>query len=210
MKKFYFSLLLILTSFMVQAQEPVIISTLTNFLWVNFQNPIEVEGINNYKEFSLITDNGTIIKTNNGNWLAIPNKIGQVKIGVIAKEGNKMILLKEISLKVKAFPMATSSLSSHYGGDLPKGILSSEMRLSADVLNFDIDIHFDVISYHLILIQNGKVITDQAVTRKILSCALIPELKNLNSGDLILINNIMAKDKSDIVQKTNDLTFIIK
>lgn len=203
-------LFLILGPIFSNAQEICIENKVTNFSWIGFNNLIEINDQDDCSKLILKTNNGTVTRSNNCTFYFNPSKVGIAKLTVYRTSGNDTIKIGDKILKAKYFPIATSTIGGKSNGTILKKLLLAQNRIDVDVLNFDIDLHYDVISFEILIIKGDKVPFKKEFKGGEFDENLKAEFNNLNKGDALLFFNIKAKDKLNQIQKATNIYFTIE
>ncbi len=208
MKAGFFSLFLLFTTVVVAAQNAdsllkqngiSVNAVKMNVLYVGVDNPIEIYAAGrNADELLVDLEGGSLLKTSAGHYNAKVNEVGPCTLVVSQSVAGVKVVLGKYTFKAKRLPDPQATL----GGMLRGGKATTEKILSMKsvvpmLLLFDFDTEFQVKSFTLSLISNGKI-TSAETKGSVFSKEMKELINGAKTGDLVMVQDIMVEwpDKS--------------
>ncbi len=171
--------------------------TKMNVMYMGIPNPIKVSvpGVAS-ENLEVTVTNGRIEKSGE-DYLAYPTKLDALGkstlISVSAKINGQSRPMGSMPFRVKEVPPPLATIAGINGGNLKKEELLAEDGIFADLKDFDFDLKFKVTQFDVTLSGAGGYVK----TYKSLSNKFTTEQKDqfgkLGQGNIIFIDNIMAK-----------------
>ncbi|MFH2143731.1 MAG: GldM family protein [Bacteroidota bacterium] len=216
MKKFLAVVLCFVLFISLSAQEEsskyysVVALPKMNVVYVGLENPVEimVAGIS-YDKITVSIVGGTVSPTGPYKFKITPNSSSKsVTLNVIADINGKKVSAGTHEFRVKHVPDPIATVGDYKGGSISKDLLLSQTGVSVILENFDFDINFKVVSFSVATNISGY--TQESTSN---SNIFTPDQKkifnNLNSGDKVYVENILAKGPDGTIRPMASIIFKI-
>ena len=179
-------------------------------LYFGFDNPVSIiVEKTQAKNIILTADNARITKVADFKYRIIPTKLGKIQILIKGIAGKDTVMVAKYEFKVKyLYPIIALRTPSKLisGGRIVKDSLLKATCILWYFDNMCIDGAIDILSYRIIVMRGNNVIYTRAMSNNVFSNddEVMNTLRNLQSGDVILFNQIkfsFYQDKDDYSNK---------
>lgn len=187
-------------------------ATMMNMLYAGYQNPISVSvpGVP-INKVNLSMTNGTLTKKGNGEYVAVPSKVGEdVTFTVTAENEGRQQEMGKFSFHVRKLPDPTGYIqytdtkgntSRFKGGRISKQALVSAGGIGAAIDDGLLDIAFRVTGFTTMFVDNMGNVVPEASTSAQFTQSQLGKIRSLNRGKLFNISNIQVVGP-DGIQRT--------
>ena len=166
---------------------------LTNFIYIGFNNPLNIKQSNPNDSLSVTTSSGMLRKIDKERYEIRTNEIGKVFISVFKVNKNKKELIITKEFRVKRLPDPVPSIGSiHTCGKMKKNHLIAIGRIRAYTMNIDIDIRFTLNSFTMTSISKKGEIKESKASSDRFTNEQINQIKSLDAGDKIYFEDIIV------------------
>ena len=170
-----------------------------NVLYVGVDNPIEIYAAGrNADELLVDLEGGSLLKTSAGHYNAKVNAVGPCTLVVSQSVAGVKMVLGKYTFKAKRLPDPQATLGGMLrGGKAPPEKILSMTCVVPMLLLFDFDADFQVKSFTLSIISDGKV-TSAETKGSVFSKEMKELINSAKTGDLVVVQDIMVEwpDKS--------------
>lgn len=176
-------------------------ATMMNMLYAGYQNPISVSvpGVP-VNKINLSMTNGSLTKKKDGDYIAVPSKIGQdVVFTVTAENEGRQQEMGKFSFHVRKLPDPTGYIqytdangntTRFKGGRISKQAIMSAGGIGAAIDDGLLDIAFKVVGFQILFVDNmGNVVPDASNSSQFTPSQL-GKIRSLNRGKLFNISSI--------------------
>ena len=188
MKKILFITFLIFNIGFSFGQVMSVSSIRENNIYMGIDNAITIV-IENMKctDFSVYTNNGEILKMDNNDcsYIIRPARLGRADIHAIKTNGKDTIKIGTCEFRVKNLPKPCTRIAGKKGGIISKNELSVQSFIKAELENFDINIHYKILNYSVLIIRDKKTVFFQDVTGNKIPDDIKIEFSKLQKDDRV-------------------------
>lgn len=178
-------------------------------MYMGIDNPIQIQA----SEIALNSieteiDFGEVIPFGGKYYLRFPSE-GLARLKVFSRNQDGRYLVVQKTYKVVKLPNPVVAMDGKAGGAISKKILQVQDKLSTNSSLIDVEGVYNILSFDIIRVhRRGK----EAVTNRgeEFSYEARKLLKNTNSGDLIVIDNIKIKATDGTLKDVNPVVFSVK
>jgi gliding motility-associated protein GldM len=175
-----------------------------NVLYVGVPNPIEVSAPGIPKDKIKVSITGGSISGSNGNYSAIVNSPGTVKINVSAEVSpGKTQTLSASEFRVKRIPDPKAKFAGKSGGTLNAAVVRDQDYISVALENFDFDAKFSLQRYNVIVAKPRADAITAVGNGSTLSASVKAALASVTPGSTVIFTDIIAVGP-DGVQRSLD------
>ena len=184
------------------------------YLLLNLDNPIEI--INQNIPCSNIivhTNNGSVKKSNNDRcyYILKPSNSGKLTLSVYKKIKTDSLLITKKEFRVKPLFKATAHIAVWgYKGDISKEHLINLREIKAPVINHDIDIRNEVVSFTFLAFRGKDLLFFQDYTTGKFNDDIKSKFNQLKRCDRIMFTNIVTKSIYNHQETINSIEYYIK
>ncbi|RLD63319.1 MAG: hypothetical protein DRJ01_04060 [Bacteroidetes bacterium] len=189
----------------------VISPTKMNVFYYKIDNPVDISvpGVAPDK-IRPIPTNATIKRDRRGGYIVRPTKTsGTVKIRVTADVDGERQSMGYKEFRVRKIPKPVAKVAGKSGGTIRKNLLLRVPGVSAELEDFVFDLQFNIRSFTLTTTDAGYIKTERQKGSKF-SSKQKRLIRNLKSGQILMIEDIKAVGPDGRVNKLQDLAFKIK
>jgi hypothetical protein len=186
-------------------------ATKMNVLYIGVDNLISVSGPGLNKEnISITTRYGTTRPNTAGGYIVNVSVPGTTSVAVSEKDGDKTTFLDSMQFRVKRIPDPVISV----GGIKAEGQLTHEeiMNISevyANLVDFDFDCKYEVVSFTLSVEQNGKPLDFSGIGGK-LSDVMKSTLFFQPPGAQLFFHEVTVKGPDGVLRKVPGVMITVK
>jgi gliding motility-associated protein GldM len=186
--------------------------TKMNVFYAGIENPvsISVPGIPSNKIRPKIK-NGRLVQRGSG-YVVYPDKPGRkTVITVLAElEGGTEITIGSMDFRVKSVPDPVATVAGKNEGIISKNLLLAEQGVFAEIPDFDFEMNFKVSSFDVVFTtRDGFTVEKRSPNNRFTEEQLVL-MKNLNSGNRLIIENIVAKGDDGSTRNLSAISFKIR
>lgn len=209
MKSNYLSLLLVLLSLCVSAQEKgkdaVVALPNVNVLYYGIPNPVQiaVPGVTSEKVTTTVI-NGSINKTSDG-WEIKPSSVSGTVILSVFVDNQKV---SEKIFRVKPVPAPFAVLAGKENGVMSKDGIINAGKIETVIKDFLWDVRFEIVSYTFLYTENGND-KEIAATGNNLTDEMKSVIANLQPGKNLVFKDIKAIDPAREIHNISPLVLSI-
>jgi hypothetical protein len=186
-----------------------------NILYVGVENPVSVAvaGID-AKLVSIKAIGATIRKVDDIHYMISPTgKSREILLMVYAVNGVDTTDYGSFRYRVKYVPQPTlivAGVASNAENkvSIPFPILQSQPKITCSVMNFLFDISYNIESFTLSYVDDGKIVKETIAGNQIPQ-SILTNLSQLNKPVDITLTDIKVKDSAGVVQMVTDIIITI-
>lgn len=182
-----------------------------NVLYIGLDNPatISAPGIDADKVSVTITG-GSVVHTHGTHYVVRVSSGTEATITIGYKNGTTLTPLSNYKFRVKRVPDPYAYVNTVKGfGQMTKAELQNIHGVFAKMENFDFDLKFEVVSFDLTTLADGKYVTKKAngpgVTQEMTTI-----LNNAKPGDRLFFENVTVKGPDGTLRKVPGTTIVVK
>ena len=187
-----------------QVAEPAatISPTKMNVLYQGVKNPISVSvpGIPSDK-LEVSFNNGRIAKVTENQWEIEPRDLdplgNKTMVTVSANIEGKVQKMGEMPFRVKRIPDPIATVDNMTGGTINRERLRIQRLVSAQLVDFDFDMAFDVTGFDLTVATSGGMTQTLQSNNMYFTAEMQQMLNTLSAGGKLTIENIKARKRDD-------------
>ena len=206
--------ILLLLNIHAAAQKIAITNTKMNIVYIGFNNPIYVAIANCPAEAIIVKVSQGTIAGENGKYIWRPTTpSNEAFINVFIKKDNTEKLISTITYRVKTIPNPTTrgsnwqsqqSCATYNPSARPNGLV-------AVLDNFPYDIQFDIISFKVTIIRNGKIFFEGTNQGGRFQGSVARAIDMAQTGDEVHFSAVKCQYfEEKITRRINNLMLIIK
>ncbi|MFN8287611.1 MAG: GldM family protein [Chitinophagales bacterium] len=170
-----------------------------NVLYMGVDNPVEVYAAGRSADDLLLDlEGGSLQKTTTGHYTARVNAVGNCTLVVSQNVAGTKLVLGKYTFKAKRLPDPQATLGGMLrGGKAPVEKILSMKSVVPMLLLFEFDAEFQVKSFSVSLISNGKI-SSAGTKGSVFSKEMKELIGSAKTGDMLLVQDIMVEwpDKS--------------
>jgi len=195
-------------------------ATMMNMLYAGYQNPISVSvpGVP-VNKINLTMTNGTLTKKGDGNYIAVPSKVGEdVTFTVTALNEGRQQEMGKFSFHVRKLPDPTGYLqytdakgntTRFKGGRITKQAILGAGGIGAAIDDGLLDIAFKVLGFEILFIDNMGNVVPETSNSAAFSANQIAKIRSLSRGKLFNISRIRVVGPDGIERTLNSPVEVI-
>ena len=176
-------------------------ATMMNMLYAGYQNPVSVSvpGVP-INKVNLSMSNGSLTKKGNGEYIAVPSKVGEdVTFTVTAENEGRQQEMGKFSFHVRKLPDPTGYIqytdakgntTRFKGGRISKQAIMSAGGIGAAIDDGLLDIAFRVVGFQTMFVDNMGNVVPEASNSASFTPSQISKIRSLNRGKLFNISSI--------------------
>ena len=193
--------------YFVAAPSVTVSPTNLQLFYIGIPNPISVSVPGASLKDITVTVSGagaTLDKVSDGQYTVTPKKQGErVKVHVRAKIAGKEMDMGVAEFRTKNIPAPEALVGKQKDGRIEKGALKGIGGIRIDKGGFDFPVQYKVASYNILLLQNGEVVKEAAITGGKFTPDIMSAIDKLRRGAKVLIDNIRAVGPTGTVTTAN-------
>ncbi|WP_276135090.1 GldM family protein [Polluticoccus soli] len=216
MKAYILTTLLSLSTILATAQVVAIQNDRNNTLMLCLDNPltIAVSGMSP-DSISVSTDNGTIEKDKYnegpGHYTYHAKKVGKAMVYVKKRTGKgRETIIDSVLFRVKSLPISPATVGGSKNGTIAQGMLMTQRSVIVWVDCCDIEAMLTVTGFTISISRKGKEIFRRNMQGPLFDDVMVDFFHTLMNGDLVRIENVMAKDCNDELRPAKPAELTIK
>jgi hypothetical protein len=193
MKKEVLSLLILLLSLSVYAQEFGVSPLKMNIMYMGVENPLRIVVENHSCDSIIISSNVKLQKIRPCNYIAIPGNISVANFNLAVIKNNDNIRIGRSQFRVHKTPDPVVSVGGRKDGTIPKGFLLSQPGLKA-VLEYDFifDAEYKIKSYTVVIEREDEKVFSKDFEGNRFPAELKAQFSNAYPGDTLRFENVVA------------------
>jgi len=176
-------------------------ASLMNMLYAGYKNPISVSvpGVP-INKVNLSMTNGTLTKNGNGEYVAVPSKVGEdVTFTVTAENEGRQQEMGKFTFHVRKLPDPTGYIqytdakgntTRFKGGRISKQAIMSAGGIGAAIDDGILDINFKVLGFQTYFVDNMGNVVPEASNSASFTPSQLAKIRSLNRGKLFNISSI--------------------
>lgn len=176
-------------------------ATMMNMLYAGYQNPISVSvpGVP-INKVNLSMSNGSLTKKGNGDYVAVPSKVGEdVTFTVTAENEGRQQEMGKFTFHVRKLPDPTGYIqytdskgntTRFKGGRISKQAIMSAGGIGAAIDDGILDISFKVLGFQTYFVDNMGNVVPEASNGASFTPSQVAKIRSLNRGKLFNISSI--------------------
>ncbi len=200
------------SSYIVAEPSVVVSPTKMNVFYMGVDNPVSISASGFPKDkvrASIANGNGTLIKQNNGGYIARPKSIGKLaKVKVEAFSDGKWQHLHTVDFRVKPIPDPVAKVAGQTGGKIKKNLLRAQGGVDAVLDNFDFDLKFQIKSFNVSTVVKGYTV-DKYSKSSFFTADQKALFKGLQRNQKVYIEDIKAVGPDGITRHLPTIVFKI-
>lgn len=185
----------------VVAPSATVSATMMNMLYAGYKNPISVSvpGVP-INKVNLSMTNGSLTKSGNGEYVAVPSKVGEdVTFTVTAENEGRQQEMGKFTFHVRKLPDPTgyiqytdskNNTTRFKGGRISKQAIMSAGGIGAAIDDGILDISFKVLGFQTYFVDNMGNVVPEASTSANFTPSQLAKIRSLNRGKLFNISSI--------------------
>lgn len=193
--------------YFVAAPSVTVSPTNLQLFYIGIPNPISVSVPGASLKDITVTVSGagaTLDKVSDGQFTVTPKKQGErVKVHVKAKIAGKEMDMGVAEFRTKNIPAPEALIGKQKDGRIEKSVLKGIGGIRIDKGGFDFPVQYKVASYNILLLQNGEVVKEAAITGGKFTPDIMSAIDKLRRGAKVLINDIRAVGPTGTVTTAN-------
>ncbi|MED9962932.1 MAG: gliding motility protein GldM, partial [Bacteroidales bacterium] len=193
--------------YFVAAPSATVSPTNLQLFYIGIPNPISVSVPGASLKDITVTVSGagaTLDKVSDGQYTVTPKKQGErVKVHVRAKIAGKEMDMGVAEFRTKNIPAPEALVGNQKDGRIEKSVLKGIGGIIIDKGGFDFPVKYKVASYNILLLQNGDVVKEAAITGDKFTPDILSGIDKLRRGAKVLIDNIRAVGPTGTVTTAN-------
>lgn len=203
-----FGLLIVINSY---SQKFSVAADKMNVMYIGTTNPLTIAVENTpCNSLEVTIDNGTIEKTGDCEYTAIPKNPGEAIVKVFKITGRAKISIGESKFRAKWTPDPVAMFDGRHKGFLSKSILCEQQVLVALYPNYDYDPGFEIVHCTITITRNGRVIYSKDFISARFDDELKKELCSLEGGEAVTVDNIHVKGREGSDRELESINIIVK
>lgn len=185
----------------VVAPSATVSATMMNMLYAGYKNPISVSvpGVP-INKVNLSMSNGSLTKNGNGEYIAVPSKVGEdVTFTVTAENEGRQQEMGKFTFHVRKLPDPTgyiqytdskNNTTRFKGGRISKQAIMSAGGIGAAIDDGILDISFKVLGFQTYFVDNMGNVVPEASNSANFTPSQLAKIRSLNRGKLFNISSI--------------------
>jgi hypothetical protein len=188
-----------------KGKDVVIGATNMNILYRGVTNPVEiaVSGSPSDKVTATVSD-GTIMKTDKS-WLVTPGSQDELTITVLVSGK----IVSDRKFRIKNIPQPVAQFAGKSEGSISKETAMNTLQVTADLISFDWDMSFRVVSFRFVYHKAGYV-NELASTSDKITDQMRNVIKDFTSGDKFGFEDIRAVGPDGKIKMMNSISLAIE
>lgn len=200
-------LLSLLLPFYLFGQHVVLANDAVNVFYEFIDNPVSV-AVENYKDVTVETDNGSIIKSSPGKYIIQNAKPGTATITLKRKTGNQLIEVGKKKFRVKALPVPIARVAGKTGGKINMNLLKVQMGM---VAYFDCGegMKFKITRFNITIARNKTIVLNHSNMGNTFDDVIKSAFQKLTAGDIVLFDDIYCIGLNNQERRLESIEFTI-
>jgi len=186
----------------------IAISVNQNILYFGIENTIKIfTKKQTCDDLEIIFNTDTIVSETPCYFRIIPKKIGRCEVKILDKKANSII--GETQFYAKPLPSPQLTIDGKTKGTIPLKEMKIQMGVGAEIIGLDIQNHFLVKSFSIMIIRNDQVVANLHNSGNMFSEEVKQAIFNVEAGDRVLFsdNSIVKQNQ---IEKISPTEYIIE
>ena len=201
--------------YQVAPKVAVVSPKMMNVMYIGLDNSLDVSvpGVAASDVSAEFDGQGKLVKSADGNYIALPSKPGHVKIIVKAKVNGRDMVMGTQEFRAKMVPDPISTVDGAYdGGKISIAKMKASRAIIPKVVNFDFLVHFTVESYKMSFRSHKDNNISLPIT--VIGPVYDSQVKDiiehrLQAGDDVFFDDIIVRGPAGDRRKINSLIFAV-